>query len=126
MKIKVLYLMEGSSFGGGSRAFLQLARGLDPKIFEPFFACLPGGLLHRKIIESNIIFIPVDFSKKINPGLIGRLNRIFKRIKPDIVHSQALRIDFYARLAARMAGIPAVFSTIAMLVGDSGGSGWTE
>ena len=84
MKIKIIYCIEGSMYGGGQRAFLQLAQGLNKEKFDISIACEPGTKVHAKLKQGNLRHIPVDFKKLINPYLIWKLTHIFKeeRQKP--------------------------------------------
>ncbi|MFH1379831.1 MAG: glycosyltransferase family 4 protein [bacterium] len=118
MKIKVLYIMEGSSFGGGSRAFLQLVKGMNKELFDPSFACLSGGQLHQHLTRAGIRHYPLDFIRLISPKIFWDLWKIFKKEQPHIVHNQGTRVEFYSRITARLTKIPVIFSTAAMYIDD--------
>ncbi|MFZ5892886.1 MAG: glycosyltransferase [Myxococcota bacterium] len=58
--------------------------------------------------------VPVELiarKGKFDPGLILRLARWFRKEDVKVVHTHLFTADSYGRVAARLAGVPAVFST---------------
>ena len=43
---------------------------------------------------------------------LGELVRLFRRLRPDIVHTHNPKPGVYGRLAARLAGVPVVVNTV--------------
>lgn len=114
-KSKVLYVIENERYGGGERAFAQLITGLDRKRFEVYAACLtgtPSSDIFTREIGGSAHIINLDLSRLFNPAAVFELKNIIRDNNIRIVHSQGARADFYARLAARLAGAAAV-TTIA-------------
>jgi glycosyltransferase involved in cell wall biosynthesis len=109
----ILLVIDNIEFGGGERGFLQLTRGLRNR-FEFFVAAMPGGTFQQKIEEVGIPFVPLDVSRRISLRPILQLRRLLKAHKIDIIHSQGARIDFFARIAGRIANVPHILSTIQM------------
>ena len=69
----------------------------------------------NKIISSGLKLIPVKLVRRgINPlkelRLIWRLVRIFKIVKPDLVHNIALKPIFYGSIAAFIARVPFIIN----------------
>jgi glycosyltransferase involved in cell wall biosynthesis len=67
----------------------------------------------QRIRESGIEVIPVDFiRRRLNPfaelAFTLRLARLYRRIKPDLVHHIALKPIIVGGVAARLAGVPAI------------------
>jgi len=119
MKSNILYVIENISFGGGERAFAQVINGLDMEKYEIYVACLPHSLapasgLFAEEIQDNAQIISFDLRNRFNLRNIFNLIKIIKEKKIDLVHSQGARADFFSRIAARMAKVPAVVSTIAV------------
>lgn len=115
MKIRILFVIENSSFGGGERAFAQIINGLDKEKFEVYVVCLPDGLFVEKI-KNTAQIIPLDLRNRFNLLNIFLLAKVIKGKKIDIVHSQGARADFFTRLAGRLAKVSKVVSTVAMPV----------
>jgi len=115
MKHKILYTIENIFFGGGERAFAQIINGLDKEKYEAYVACLPGGEFTERIKRSAKI-VPFDLRNRFDFTKIFQLVKIIKQKNIEIIHSQGGRADFFARVAARLASVPAVISTIAMPV----------
>ena len=113
--IRVVYVVDNLSFRGGERTFLQLVEGLDRGQYEPYVACSPGGVFVERLERLRIPVIPTDMRRR-RLDTIFFLARLLRRIKPQIVHTQG-RGDPFGRLAARLAGVPAIVSTTAMIAG---------
>ena len=116
MKCNILYVIENIEFGGGERVFSQIIRGLDKERFGVFVASNPGGIFEKKLTEVGIKINPVRMTNRYNLGIISRLKKIIKTKDVRIVHSQGGRADFFARIAARIANVPIILSSMAMLV----------
>lgn len=108
-------MIENERYGGGERAFAQLINGLDKEHFEVYAACLtgnPASDVFAREIGGSARIINLDLRRLISPGAVSELRKIVHDKNIAIVHSQGARADFYARLAARLAGAAAV-STVA-------------
>lgn len=116
MKCNILYVIENIEFGGGERVFSQIIRGLDKERFGVFVASNPGGIFEKKLTEVGMKIDPVRMTNRYNLGIISRLKKIIKTKDIQIVHSQGGRADFFARIAARIANVPIIISSMAMLV----------
>ena len=115
MKHNILFIIENIFFGGGERAFAQIINGLDKDKYEAYVACLPSGEFTERIRWSAKI-VPFDLRNRFDFTKIFQLVKIIKHNNIEIIHSQGGRADFFARVAARLASVPAVVSTIAMPV----------
>src|SRR3989339_821071 len=99
MKQHILYIIENETFGGGENVFLQLAKNLDKKIFEPAFVCAVNDPLASDLMRHSIPIIPLHFNRRFSVSTIFKLVKIFKDHRPDIVHSQGGRVDLHVRIA---------------------------
>ncbi|OGR63575.1 MAG: hypothetical protein A2X31_05155 [Elusimicrobia bacterium GWB2_63_22] len=113
-KIKLLFVIENSCYGGGEKTFSLLIRNLPQDKFEIFCASLPRGRFYEETKE-YCRFLPLDLTSKFNFSNIGRLKELLSSNAIDIAHSQGARADFYCALAAAKAGVKAV-ATVAMPV----------
>ncbi len=116
MKCNILYIIDNIEFGGGERVFSQIIRGLDKERFGVFVASNPGGIFEKKLTEVGIKINPVRMTNRYNLGTISQLKKIIKTKNVQIVHSQGGRADFFARIAARIANVPIIIYSMAMLV----------
>jgi len=135
MKIKILFVIENSFFGGGERAFAQIINGLDKEKFEIYVACLSheinlsqaisrdeprsavsGSELFIEKVRNSAEIIPFDLRNRFNFRNISYLASIIKEKNIQIVHSQGARVDFFARFAAKRTKVPVVISTVQMPV----------
>ncbi|MBN1622155.1 MAG: glycosyltransferase [Endomicrobiales bacterium] len=103
--MKILYVIENNNFGGGEQAFLQLAKGLNRREFEPIFACSGNEPLVSNLKKENIKIYPIGMHKQISLNLLSQLINIIKTEKPDIIHSQSGRANFYSRIAKNYSDI---------------------
>lgn len=115
-RIRVLYVVENTSFGGGERGFGQLAIGLNQDRFHTALAAHPGGKLEEIAREAQIPFFPLDMSRKVNFRTISNLSSLITQNRIDIAHSMGTRTDFFARLACSRKPSTAIVCTVAMLV----------
>lgn len=115
-KIKVLYVIENTSFGGGERGFGQLSTGLNRDCFQTHIAAHPGGELQEIARQAGVSFFPIDMSRKVNFRSIGQISKLISKNRINIVHSMGARADFFARMACRKIPSTATICTVAMLI----------
>jgi glycosyltransferase involved in cell wall biosynthesis len=116
MRYNILYVFDNMEFGGGERGFVQIINRLCRKKYNIMVACLSRGVLIEKIKGSGVQINSVDMQNRFNPMVILQLVSLMKRENVDIVHSQGTRADFFARVAAKLAGVLIVVSTVQMPV----------
>lgn len=113
-KIKLLFVIENSVYGGGERVFAQLIRGLPQDGFEVYCAAGPDSRFYDDV-KGHCRFLVLDLSNRFNLRNISRLKKMIMENGIDLVHSQGARADFYCAFAAAAAGVKAV-ATVAMPV----------
>ncbi len=113
-KIRLLFVIDNSVYGGGEKVFSMLLRGLPAGRFELFCASLPRGRFYEEVKEL-CRFLPLDLTNRFDFRNIGKLKRLMLEHGIDLAHSQGARADFYCAFAAAGAGVKAV-STVAMPV----------
>ena len=116
MRCNLLYVFDNMEFGGGERVFAQIINRLSGEQYNIMVACLPTGTFIEKIKGSKAQIKSFDMRNRFNLRVILQLSSLIKKERVDIVHSQGARADFFARIAAKLAGAPNVVSTVPMPV----------
>jgi glycosyltransferase involved in cell wall biosynthesis len=94
---------------------LNIAKNIDRERFDISVCCLSEkGALGNQIEEHGIEVASLGFGKPggLNISLLCRLRKFIKGKKIDIVHTHMYHANLYGRVAARLAGIPVVFSSV--------------
>jgi len=107
--IRVLQLLTATALGGGPRQVHHLARHLSREEFE---VCV-GGPEDRRYRENlgalGVVLAPIDFDTLRGfPVTLRRTVRLIRESRADVVHTHGKGAGLYGRLAARVAGVPAV------------------
>jgi len=114
MKIKVLHIITKLELGGAQGNTLYTVKHLDPGKFEVSLACGPGGILDGETAGINVHFV-AELAREINPlkdfAAVMRLRSLIKKISPDVVHTHSSKAGILGRIAAKLAGVPAVIHT---------------
>ena len=100
VKIKILYVITSTGFGGAERLLLSHLKMLDHKKYDFFVCCLrekPDDLLQE--ISNYAQVTNLRIKNRFNPVVIKELIKIFGKIKPDIIHTHLFQARFYASLA---------------------------
>ena len=114
-KISILYVIDGLEFGGGERVFLQLASALRGR-HKIFVATNIQGKFAQELTDQDIQTFPVDMTRQVTFKPILQIRDIIRQNQIDLVHSQGTRADFFARMAAKLAGAYCIICTVAMPV----------
>jgi glycosyltransferase involved in cell wall biosynthesis len=114
-KISILFVIDGLEFGGGERVFLQLASGLRNR-YRVFVATSANGSFAYELDKLGIQLFSVDMLRQLTSRPIRQIKDIIRHNEIDLLHSQGSRADFFARVAGKLAGVPHIICTVAMLV----------
>lgn len=94
--------------GGMEHGVVKLANGLDPSVVQSAIcATTPGGSL-KSLVSGHVPVFELRRRPGNDPMLIWRLYRLFRRERPDIVHTHAWGTLVEGWLAARLARVPVV------------------
>ncbi|MFZ5815422.1 MAG: glycosyltransferase family 4 protein [Bacillota bacterium] len=112
---RILQLITRADWGGAQRHLFDLAAGLDPSRFQVTVACAPDGPLVDRLRERGIAVIPLEAMQRevslINDACALRaVLKTIRTLKADLVHSHSSKAGLLGRLAARRAGVKAVFT----------------
>jgi glycosyltransferase involved in cell wall biosynthesis len=114
--IRVCHVITLLEMGGAQDNTLYTATHLRPP-FVPSLVCGPGGMRDDDARRSGIpvTFVP-SLVRAINPvrdlAAIAGLARIFRRVRPAIVHTHSSKAGIVGRVAARLAGVPVVVHSV--------------
>lgn len=104
--------------GGAERCMVELATRLDRERFAPAVYVLaqpPAGdrscLKQLEAAGVEVHFLGVQRTVQF-PVAVARLAKLFKRRRPQVVQSFLFHANIVARIAGRLAGVPAVVSGI--------------
>ncbi|MGB9618801.1 MAG: glycosyltransferase family 4 protein [Armatimonadota bacterium] len=112
--MKVLYVIARSVPGGAQTHVMDLIRHAGDA-FEPGLVTFEPGFLVDKAREMGvptwIVPVPTDSINLLRDLFALRcLVRVIREFSPDLVHAHSTKSGVIARVAARMAGVPAVFT----------------
>ena len=112
----VVHLITKLELGGAQLNTVYTAEHLDPLRFDVYLLSGPGGPLSARLAGADrTIFIPA-LTRKISLGkdllaLISLL-RLFKNIKPHIVHTHSSKAGILGRLAAFLVRVPIIIHSV--------------
>lgn len=112
--MKVLYAIARSVPGGAQTHVLDLIRHAGD-VVEPGLVTFEPGFLIEQAREMNvpvwIVPAPVDSIDPLRDlSAVRGIARVIREFKPDLVHAHSSKTGIIARIAARLAGVPAVFT----------------
>ena len=115
-RIKVVHLITKLELGGAQLNTVYTAEHLDPLSFDTYLFSGPGGILTAQLAgEGRMIFIP-QLTREISLGkdlrALFSLIRLFKIIKPQIVHTHSSKAGILGRLAAFAARVPIIIHSV--------------
>ena len=107
--IKIIEVSSDSNIGGAGKCLITLLKNFDYNKFNVKVILPVNSLLKPEVEELGIKVIEVEgiAEKSLDVGAIKKLKEIFKREKPDLVHTHA---SMSARVAARQAGCKVVYT----------------
>jgi glycosyltransferase involved in cell wall biosynthesis len=114
--IRVAHVITRLDLGGAQDNTLHTVKHLRPP-YAPFLVAGPGGLLDEETMTSGVEahFVP-SLVRPIRPWrdvqAVAALARLFRRLRPDIVHTHSSKAGIVGRAAAAAAGVPVVVHTI--------------
>ncbi|MBN2569755.1 MAG: glycosyltransferase [Deltaproteobacteria bacterium] len=106
MHKRIIYVIGQLGFGGAERQLLELVQRLDRAKYEPTVVCLSEGAGMQSEYEKVCEVIIVKKGMRYDITRLPRLIRIFRRIKPCIVHGYLSTGVLWGTLAAKIAGVP--------------------
>lgn len=111
-RCRVVHLTPGLDVGGLEKLLVEFARCADRERFDLHFLSLTDrGPVADAIERYGWPVTALHAPAGLRPGLVGRLARQLRRLRPDVVHSHDDRPLIYGAPAAWLAGVPVVVHT---------------
>lgn len=116
-RLKVVHVQLLPLLSGVQTVTLEEFKRLDKERFELFVVCqCPGPLSEEAAkIGATCYFVP-DLVREIAPcrdlKAFLSLRTLFKRIRPDVVHTHSSKPGVVGRIAAKISGTPVVMHTV--------------
>lgn len=105
--IKLLHIIPTLDRSGAEKQLALLAAGLPREEFEVHVCALTrGGPYEADLRDAGVPVTVVGKVLKFDPVALGRLARLVRRLRPDVVHTWMFTANSYGRVAARWAGVP--------------------
>ena len=129
-RIRVLFTIPNFDTAGSGKALLNIAKGLDPEVFEAHIMCLHNrGDFFNVVENSGLSMHILNFTPNARPILkmlkeCWSVSRKLKEIAPDVIHSYHYSPNYTEAIAAYMAGIPWVFTKKNMNWGGKSKNAW--
>ncbi len=109
--MKILHVESGRYLYGGAKQVAYLLEGLKRRGVDSILACPEGSDIAGVAAELGVRVYPMPMRGDHDLPLIGRLLRLMRRERPDLVHLHSRRgADILGGLAARLAGVKSVVS----------------
>lgn len=110
---KIMLLITGLGVGGAEAVVRDLAAHMDRNRFHPtVVTLLPRGPVGDRLEACGIPCIALGNGTRNPAILLMRLSRLLRSHRPDILHTHLFHADALGRIAARIAGIRVVVSTL--------------
>lgn len=101
---------------GAEMLLLDLMRHREPGFRYAVVCIIRSGPLEEEFARIGIPVIIFGRRGKLDVSLVLRLTSWLRRNRAAIVHTHLFTADTYGRLAAKLAGVPVVFSTVHNIV----------
>ncbi len=113
-KIKIFHIITSLGIGGAERMLANLVRTTNQERFEVTVISLLSKKEHGYSIDAQEVKVVYLNTK----GILGifqtfaTLIKMMRKERPDIIHTHLFHADMFGRIAARIARVPIVVSTI--------------
>jgi hypothetical protein len=109
--MRIVFVISGLARGGAETQLIGLAREFVQRGHAVAIYTLNRELDRLPELEGSGVTVEIDQKRwKIDLGVLGRLVRFIRRFRADLVQGFLYDGNFYGRLAATFAGVPALDS----------------
>lgn len=114
--VKIAHIITRLDFGGAQQNTLYTVRHLDRGRFRPLLIYGPGGPLDDELEGLDAVCLPLAcLLRPLRPLTdllcLLELTRILIEERPALVHTHSSKAGILGRIAARLAGVPAIVHT---------------
>lgn len=130
MKTRILYTIPNFDTAGSGKALLNIALGLDKNLFEVHIMCKHDKGEYFKVVQQSGLPVHIcEYETPMRPiikGLLGcwKVSRVFRKIKPHIIHSFNYSADYSEAIAGRLSGSKWIYTKKSMSWGGSSKNTW--
>jgi glycosyltransferase involved in cell wall biosynthesis len=107
-RLNILHTIETSGPGGAENVLLMLASQLNPERFRSIVVINQAGWLEDRLREAGLQTVRVPWRSWWDLRLPRALARLVREERIDLIHSHLPDQNFYACLASRLSGCPAI------------------
>lgn len=111
--MKILTVTDSFHTGGKERRLIELLKGLSKNDIDCELVILSRVVTYPELYNLNIKIYYVDRKVKKDPTIFGKLYKIIKESKPDLVQSWSSMMSIYAVPVVKLLRIPFVNAIIA-------------
>lgn len=112
----VVHMIDELPRDGAEMLLLDLLRRRDPRMRYVVLCLVRGGVLVPEFEGVGVPVVVFGRRGRFDPWLLLRVAGWLRRERAAVVHTHLFTADSYGRLAAWLAGVPAVFSTVHSIV----------
>lgn len=108
-RIHIQHVLLSLQPGGLENGVVNIVNGLDPNRFRSSLCCLQSaGDFARRVHAPDVSIHEMGLGRGNDYRLPWRLARLFRRTRPNIVHTRNPEAFFYGFLGAKLAGVRAL------------------
>lgn len=108
---RVLFLIDELDVGGTEQQIYELVTRLDRRRYTPLVACFRPGRVSGEIEAAGVPVFMLPKRGKIDPLLVGRLVRLMRRERIDLLQTYLFTANTWGRLAGILARVPIIVSS---------------
>lgn len=105
-------MIDGLTFGGAETLLRDLASGLEDRGYRITVGYSTPGPFVQELADKNLKLVRVSRFGLVDPFFMMKMIKLWRSDPPQVVHTHLFKSDFHGRLAARLAGVPVVVSTL--------------
>lgn len=107
----VVHVIDELPPDGAQRLIVEVLQNASPRFRYSVLCMVKGGVLEAELAGIGVPVHVLGRKPGIDLGTVPALLGWFREHRPDVVHTHLYNADSYARLAAWLAGVPALFTT---------------